>query len=181
MAEVGYNVYAQERRYIETRVAEITLVEHIATMYKSIQDNVTTGWHSVNNTQNQILDILANDYNSWQSFPEHQNKAGLDRGAHGEYFMRLIGAGILEDLPHRFLSEDGKDISGVEILATPSGDDGVGIFDVTFKIESGKKNEFGRVRVNASMQSLRARMKDLSEEMRIYNERINEGRGDWQK
>lgn len=101
MTEPGKKVeFSQQEfdgRYIETRQIEAGILDALIDVWEESINNPDTI-----KTDDFAHRMLENDlqrrYNDWQFFYS-EDEIGLNSGGAAEAFMRLIGAGILDDMP----------------------------------------------------------------------------------
>jgi len=157
-------------RYIESRSIERSILteikELLATLRKTPDDQ-----SSLKYDKDSLESDLQRRYNDWQFF--YDKKEGLNSGGCGEAFNRLLGMGILEDLPE--LCDLPKNTSGygVCILKQPVSMHDKAVIEVITFIGRTSEYQGCKFKFIASESDIEERLRSIADEIetQIQNNR----------
>lgn len=160
--EVHFDQKEQEIRYVESRLIEEGILEELVDVWKEMRKPETKRSQYANN---RLENDLQRRYNDWQ-FPFDETEIGLNSGGCGEAFMRLLGDGIMSDMPVVGPLPKTTEEYGVHHIKTSKGKKGVAVVEVTTNIGRGAENYRGcKFRFETSLNALNDRLKIIREEI----------------
>jgi hypothetical protein len=110
--------------------------------------------------KSSLVESLERSYKSWQFMRD--DSPGLNSGAAGEAYARLVGSGVLMEFPRKVREEL---IQEPEISSTPQNDDEIKI-DVLVPIYKGEKR-YGTFsfRFDTTLEKINKRLEQIKEEV----------------
>jgi hypothetical protein len=137
--EVHFDQEEQGVRYIETRQIESGILEELVNVWKEMNkpEDKRFAYHA-----DQLENDLQRRYNDWQ-FQYATDEIGLNSGGCGEAFMRLLGCGIMPDMPELGLLPKSSDEYGVHYTKPPKSKNSIATVEVVTTVGRNADNYKG--------------------------------------
>lgn len=116
------------------------------------------------NQNDRLTRNLKDSFTDWQFFSD--GKQGLNSGGIGQVFTRLLGSGIMEDMPETGELPYNSTGYGVKVIKAPTNEEDIGNINVLTYIDNGNNNIVSLTfKFSTSLNSINERIKKLEDEL----------------
>lgn len=155
-------------RYIESRLIERSILDCLHYLLNTLKKGGNPDYH-----KDLLEHNLQRRFNDWQFF--YDDKEGLNSGGCGEAFTRLMGTGIMDNMPELCEIPKNTDEMGVFITKKPKDKSDKGIIDVVTTVGRSSDIKGCKFRFTASQAEIDNRIHIITEEIEKKRQEETEG------
>ncbi len=119
--------------YIDSRVVEKRVLTRLCDLYTSLIEDESVGRGDGCQPQERLLEEdLQGRFNEWQFF--NDGSLGFNSGTTGEFFARLLGSGVMNDMPQIETLPQDHDDNGLHVIKKPVSSTDVGKIEIVTSV-----------------------------------------------
>ena len=131
---------------------------------KDVYSSIITNDPKLDRKSDSLEQILLDSFTAWQFFSD--GKEGLNSGGIGQAFTRLLGSGIMVDMPEVEDVPHNSFRFGVQISRTPTNDSDIGNIKVVSYLNDKEIKKICTFTFSTSLVAINERINKVSSEIR---------------